>query len=306
MTSSAQSRAWFAAIAAMLLALFFWAIIPLFLEHFTHLLDPWTVNAARYFFTAAFWLPFVVHSLRRIAPAGRRAVWKAALVPAAAHTVCQIFYGFAPYYNNATMLNFGCRLSIPFTTLFGFWLLKSERPLARSPLFWTGLLCAVGGFLLMFEKGFGTDGTSPAGMALLLGFAVTWGVYVVFVRRNLSGIPPHLSYGLISLLAFPPLLALMLALGEWHALLALPWNQWLWLILSALIGLALSHMLFYRAILVMGPIASEGGMLLIPFQTALLAHFALGERLSATQWLAGGIMIAGCALLLRARFAARE
>ena len=184
--------------------------------------------------------------------------------------------------------------------------MKSERPLARSPLFWTGLLCAVGGFLLMFEKGFGTDGTSPAGMALLLGFAVTWGVYVVFVRRNLSGIPPHLSYGLISLLAFPPLLALMLALGEWHALLALPWNQWLWLILSALIGLALSHMLFYRAILVMGPIASEGGMLLIPFQTALLAHFALGERLSATQWLAGGIMIAGCALLLRARFAARE
>ena len=65
-------------------------------------------------------------------------------------------------------------------------------------------------------------------------------------------------------------------------------------------------MLFYRAILVMGPIASEGGMLLIPFQTALLAHFALGERLSATQWLAGGILIAGCALLLRARFAARE
>ena len=96
MTSSVQSRAWFAAIAAMLLALFFWAIIPLFLEHFTHLLDPWTVNAARYFFTAAFWLPFVVHSLRRIAPGGRRAVWKAALAPAAAHTVCQIFYGFAP------------------------------------------------------------------------------------------------------------------------------------------------------------------------------------------------------------------
>lgn len=306
MASSVQFRTWSAAIAAMLAALFFWAVIPLFLEHFTHLLDPWTVNAARYFVSAAFWLPFVARALRRMAPAERRAAWRAALAPAAAHTVCQIFFGFAPYHNNATMLNFGCRLSIPFTTLFGFWLLRSERPLARSPLFWTGLLAAVGGFLLMFEKGFGTDGTSPAGMGLLLGFALTWGIYVVLVRRNLSALPTHLSYGLISLMAFPPLLALMLGLGDGRALLHLPALQWGWLILSAIIGLALSHALFYRAILVMGPIASEGGMLLIPFQTALLAHVFLGERLSPAQWAAGTALILGCALLLRARFAARE
>ena len=299
-------RARLAALAAMLTALFFWAVIPLFLEHFTHLLDPWTVNGARYAFTAAFWLPFVLHALRRIPPPNRRALWKAALAPAAALTLCQIFFGFAPYFNNATLLNFGCRLSLPFTTLFGFWLLRSERPLARSPLFWTGLLCAVGGFLLMFENGFGTDATSPAGMALLLGFAVTWGLYVVLVRRNLSDLPAHLSYGLISLLAFPPLLALMFALGDPSPLLHLPPAQWGWLLLSALIGLALSHVLFYRSILVMGPIASEGGMLLIPFQPALLAHLFLGERLSPAQWAAGAILILGCALLIRARFALRS
>jgi drug/metabolite transporter (DMT)-like permease len=306
MASSVQTRAWLLAIPAMLTALFFWAVIPLFLEHFTHRLDPWTVNAARYFFSAAFWLPFALHTLRGMPAPARRAVWKAALVPAAAHTVCQIFFGFAPYYNNATMLNFGCRLSIPFTTLFGFWLLKSERPLLRAPLFWIGLLCAVGGFLLMFEKGFGTDGTSVPGMLLLLGFAVTWGLYVVFVRRNLFGYPPHLSYGLISLLACPPLLALMLWFGDWQALLRLPADQWLWLILSAIIGLALSHMLFYRAILTLGPIASEGGMLLIPFQTAILAHFFLGEHLSAAQWTAGVVMILGCALLIRAKITVRD
>jgi drug/metabolite transporter (DMT)-like permease len=305
MTPPLQLRAWFVAIAAMLTALFFWAVLPLFLEHFTHVLDPWTVNGMRYFFSAAFWLPFVIRSLRQRPPAERRALWKAALVPAAAHGVCQVFFGFAPYYNNATMLNFGCRLSIPFTTLFGFWLLKSERPLARSRGFWLGLACAIGGFLLMFENGFGSDSTSPIGMLLLLGFAVTWGLYVVFVRRNLSGIPPHLSYGIVSLLAFPPLLALMIGLGDWHALLRLPWDQWLWLALSAILGLALSHVLFYRAILTMGPIASEGSMLLIPFQTALLAHFFLDERLSLTQWGAGALLIAGCMLIIRARFTAR-
>lgn len=295
-------RAWLVAIAAMLTALFFWAVIPLFLEYFTHRLDPWTVNGARYFFTAAFWLPFVLHSLKKLPPAQRPALWRAALAPAAAHTLCQVFYGFAPYYNNATLLNFGCRLSIPFTTLFGFWLLKSERPLMRAPLFWLGLLCAVGGFLLLFEKGLGTDSTSPAGMALLFGFSILWGIYVVLVRRNLSDVPPHLSYGMISLLAFPPLLMMMFALGDWHPLLTLPLAQWGWLFLSALIGLALSHVLFYRAILIMGPIASEGGMLLIPFQTAILAHFFLGETLSPLQWAAGLLLILGCALLIRAKF----
>ena len=289
----------------MMMALFFWAVVPLLLEHFTHLMDPWTANGARYFFAAAFWLPFVVRTLSRMAPAARRAAWRSALVPAAAHCTAQVFFGIAPYYNNATMLNFGCRLSIPFATLFGFWLLKSERALARAPVFWAGLACALGGFLLMFQNGFGTDSTSVPGMLMLLGFAATWGIYVVFVRRNLSGYPVHLAYGIVSLLTCVPLVALMFGFGEWHVLLHLPPRQWLILIFSALIGLTLGHVFYYRAIRVMGPIASEGCMLLIPFQTAILAHFLMGDRLSPAQWSAGAILILGCTLLLRARFQVR-
>ena len=154
----------------------------------------------------------------------------------------------------------------------------------------------------MFENGFGTDSTSVTGMLMLLGFSATWGVYVVFVRRNLSVYPVHLAYGLVSLLTCVPLVALMFRFGHWHVLLHLPLLQWLWLILSALIGLTLGHVFYYRAIRVMGPIASEGCMLLIPFQTAILAHFLMGDHLSGTQWTAGGILILGCTLLLRARF----
>ena len=284
------TRAWITGIAAMLAALFFWSVVPLMLEHFTHLMDPWTANGARYFFAAAFWLPFVVRTLGRMLPAARRAAWRAALVPAAAHCTAQVFFGLAPYYNNATMLNFGCRLSIPFATIFGFWLLKSERALARAPAFWAGLLCAVGGFLLMFEKGFGTDSTSVPGMLMLLGFAVTWGVYVVFVRRNLSVYPVHLAYGIVSLLTCVPLLVLMFRFGDWSALFRLPLAQWAWLVLSSLLGLTLGHVFYYRAIRTIGPIASEGGMLLIPFQTAILAHFLMGDHLSAAQWASGGMV----------------
>ena len=305
MTSFAPSRSFSAAIASMLLALFFWAVVPLMLVHFTRWVDPWTANGTRYFFAASFWLPFVVRTLREMAPRDRRAVWRAALAPAAAHGAAQIFFGLAPYYNNATMLNFGCRLSIPFATLFGFWLLPGERPLMRSPLFWAGLACALGGFWLMFANGFGTDSTSATGMLLLAGFAATWGLYAVFVRRNLSVYPAHLAYGVVSLLTGAPLVALMFRFGDWRALLGLSISQWSWLVLSALLGLTLGHLFYYRAIRILGPIASEGSLLLIPFQTAVLAHFWLGDRLGPAQWAAGVVLVVGCTLLLRARFNVR-
>ncbi len=305
MTPVLSNRPFAAAVGAMLLALFFWAVVPLMLEHFTRWLDPWTANGARYFFAASFWLPFVTRTLRGLAPRERRAAWRAALAPAAAHCAAQVFFGLAPYYNNATMLNFGCRLSIPFATLFGFWLLPGERPLMRSSRFWAGLACALGGFFLMFGKGLGTESTSAAGMLLLVGFAATWGLYAVFVRRNLSIYPAHLAYGLVSLLTGVPLVALMFRFGEWGELLRLPALEWFWLILSALMGLTLGHLFYYRAIRTLGPIASEGSLLLIPFQTAVLAHFWLGDRLGPAQWAAGVVLVVGCTLLLRARFNVR-
>ena len=73
-----------------------------------------------------------------------------------------------------------------------------------------------------------------------------------------------------------------------------------------MIGLTLGHVFYYRAIRTMGPIASEGGMLLIPFQTAILARLFLGERISAPQWAAGAVLLLGCALLIRARFNVRD
>ena len=143
-------------------------------------------------------------------------------------------------------------------------------------------------------------------MLLLAGFAATWGLYAVFVRRNLSVYPAHLAYGVVSLLTGAPLVALMFRYGDWRALLGLGVGQWFWLILSALLGLTLGHLFYYRAIRILGPIASEGSLLLIPFQTAVLAHFWLGDRLSPMQWAAGVGLVLGCTLLLRARIRMRS
>ncbi len=128
----------------------------------------------------------------------------------------------------------------------------------------------------------------------------------MFVRRNLSVYPAHLAYGVVSLLTGAPLVALMLSLRRLARAAGPGGRPMVLVILSALLGLTLGHLFYYRAIRILGPIASEGSLLLIPFQTAVLAHFWLGDRLSPVQWAAGVVLVLGCTLLLRARIRMRS
>lgn len=296
---------WHTALLALVAALACWAVLPLLLEYLTADLDPWTVNGMRYVFSAAFWLPLVLRDAHRLPPSGpssRRALLLASLPVAAALVGSQLCYGATPYFTDATHMNFGCRLSIPFATLFGFWLLPSERPLAKTPLFWLGLLASAAGFLLLFGRTW-TPGTATApALLLMLGYSLFWGLYVVLVRRRLTPWRAHLSYGVVSLLVCAVMLVLMFVLGNPATLLHLPFRLWLILFFGAMLGLAWSHVLYYRALRVTGPIAGESGMLLLPFLTAHLAHLFLGETLLPGQWLSGLLLLLGCTLLLLSRY----
>ena len=291
------------ALVALGAAILFWSCVPLLLKYFTHRLDAWTVNGLRYLFAALFWLPYVVRHRREI-PVGSR-IWRDALPPAGIHLVGQVLFGLCPYFNDATVINFVSRAAFLFTTLTGFLLLREERALGRQPLFWAGVAATAGGLAAMYAGGIGTRSTSAFGMLLLLAMAAFWGFYSVLVRRFMKPYSIRLSFSVISLYAAPGLLALMFAVGDWRKALALGPGYWGLIWLSAILGIALGHTLFYRAIHTLGPVASEGSLLLIPFTTAVLAYFLLDERLGRLQWLGGVILVAGCFLLLRATLRAR-
>ena len=287
------------ALAALGTAILFWSSVPLLLKYFTHILDAWTVNGLRYTFAALFWLPFVLRH-RRDVPAGRN-IWKDAIPPAACHAVGQVLFGLTPYFNDATVINFVSRSSFLFVTLFGFMMLREERPLARDPFFWTGVAGTLAGLVAMYIGGLGTTSTSARGMMLLVVTASFWGLYSVLVRKFMSGYPVRLAFGVVSLYAAPCLLAIMFAVGNWQPILHM--EAWLWVLvwISAIAGIALGHVLFYRAIHALGPITSEGSLLLIPFATSVFAFFTLGERLGRLQWIGGLVLVFGCLFLILAK-----
>lgn len=286
------------ALASLGAVIVIWAAAPIVLKYFAGVLDAWTVNGLRYFFTALFWLPVVY---RQRALVRDPALWRAAALPAFCHLLGQAGWGLAPYYNDASVMNFVSRLGFLFTALAGFLLLRSERALVRRPMFWVGAVGSIAGLIAMFRGGTHTGGTSPLGMGILVWTSACWSLYAVNVRLRMARYPARLAFGVVSLMVVPGMLVLMFSLGDWRAAAELSRVQWLLLIGSAWLGIALGHVLYYQSVHALGPILSEGSLAVIPFLTALLAHLILGEHMILAQWIGGSLLVLATLFLLSAR-----
>ena len=275
--------------------------IPLFLKHFTAFLDAWTVNGLRYGMAALFWLPFVIR-LRRSSPRGRN-VWRDAVPPTIVNIVAQVGWALAPYHNDASVIGFVSRASFLFSMVVGFALLPQERAVVRRPLFWLGAAGIAVGLYCMYRSGVEQGSTSFLGMAIMLGTAVSWGFYGVLVRRHLEVYDVRLSFGVISLYTTAALWVAMFAFGEWPQALHLSPSLWGLLTTSAILGIALSHVLLYRSIHTLGPVVTEGGLCACPFLTALGAVIVLDETMGLAQWVGGSLLAFGCICLVVSRCA---
>lgn len=288
------------ALFALLGVIVFWSAAPIVLKYFTGVLDAWTVNGLRYLFTALFWLP-VVLGPRGAGTPQAAGVWRAAWLPALCHLLGQAGWGLAPYFNDACVMNFVSRVGFLFTAVVGFILLRSERSLARRPLFWVGTVGTLAGLLAMFHGGSSAGGTSPLGMGILIWTSLCWSIYAVNVRLRMANYPARLAFGVVSLMVVPGMLILMFSLGNWRAAAHLNLLQWALLAVSAWLGIALGHVLYYKAVHELGPVVSEGSLALVPFATALFAKLFLGEHMVTAQWTGGILLVASTLFLLAAR-----
>jgi len=294
------------AIASLAAAMVSFGVIPIFLIYFAQFLDAWTVNGVRYSVGALFWLPFLLFLEREAGPgqsaAPGRSVWRDAVVPSIINIVGQACFGLSAYYVSASTIGFVLRLSFLFTIFFGFLVLAEERRLARSATFWMGTAASLAGVLVMFAKNLRAgDAQSLEGMAIIVVTALTWGGYSVSVRRCLAPYSARQSFGVISIYTSLALVGLMFLRGEPGRLAEIGPGVWGYLMVSAMIGIAFGHVLYYRGIHRLGPVVSSGIMLVTPFVTHLTAAVVLGERLTKLEWLGGLLVVIGGGVLVAAR-----
>lgn len=288
------------AVLLALIAVLCWCTVPLFIKYFTHYFDKYTQNGLRYSVAAILWLPALVVMLR----SGRvdRRIWIAAIFPSIVNTIAQTTWAWSLYYVDPSIVAFSSQINAIWANVFAMYFFLDERRLLRHPFFWTGILASSAGFALMV-------GGLPdlwshrtlIGLIIITAGSVPWGMYPVSVRLKVTNYPPAGAFAVIALYTAIACDILMFALGEPGATLHVSWAVLGWIVLSAILGIGIAHVLYYAAINRVGVAVTAGILLLNPFCTAVLSVAMKVEHIRPIQWLGGVGLVAGTALLVTAK-----
>ncbi len=288
-----------AGLVTVVLTLVGWSSVPLFINHFSHLIDMWTSNGWRYVISVVLWAPLVVIAvLRHQFPRG---LWVAAIVPGIFNTLGQITFTAAHYYIDPGLLTFGLRTQIVFATIGAAAFFAAERRIICSPGYLFGLALVVIGSLgvLTLSHGFGQNATT-LGAILAISSGLLYACYAISVRRWLGGYHPILAFAVISQYSAVVIVPLMLVFGHDHGVDVFGFTtaQWMMLVASSLIGIALGHVFYFIAIRSLGVAVASGIIQLQPILVSIASKFLLNEQFSTSQWILGIVAFLGAVLIL--------
>jgi len=286
-------------VTLIIMTLIGWSSVPLFLKHFSHLIDVWTSNGWRYGFSALLWAPvLIVGASRGRLPKG---LWKAALVPAVFNSIGQTCFAWAHYKIDPGLLTFGLRLQIVFVGVGAYLLFAPERRLIRTRGYLIGATMVLGGTvgtMLLGESP--PQGLQAFGLFLAVSSGLFFAAYALSVRYYMQGVGSITAFSAISQYTAVAMVVLMLTLGEDHGATAasLPSGQFMLLLLSAIIGIALGHVFYYASIARLGVAVSSGVVQLQPILVTAASWALFDERLTVLQFVCGAIAISGAATML--------
>jgi len=278
--------------------LLFWTTGPIFVKLLSRYTDPWIQNFLRYIFAALFWLPFLLSSFSK-GTIDRR-IWILALLPAIANAASQTCWTIAFYHNiDPTFMSLIDKSSIFWIAFFSMIVFAEERVLLKSKRFWSAAVLSVIGVtgVLVLKKGV-TSPTTLIGVFLALLSAIIWGVHVIVVKINYKNIDSRNGFAVIAIYNVIIFAVLAVLFGDINSIGTLGWQPWLYIIVSAIVGIALCNVLYYVAIKRIGATIPSMTVLAAPFIIIIFSKPIFHESLNIFQWLCGLILLGGCALAI--------
>ena len=285
---------------ACLAALLCWSVGPIFIKYLTGHLDLWTQNLLRYLSACLFWLPFLIWSMhnKRL----DKNVWRRAILPASANIILQSFWAGAFYYLDPAFMNLIVKSSVIWIAGFSLIFFVEERGLIKSGRFWSGLILSMTGVagVLIFTEDFGSE-RKIIGVIIALAAAFFWGLYTVFIRIAFRNIDSRAGFGVISIYTVAGLTILAVLFGDIGQSAKMPAWPWACVVISGIISIALSHVLYYAAIRRIGATIPSLVLLATPFTVLAISHVVFKESLNGPQLVFGLILLAGAALAIWAQ-----
>lgn len=286
-------------VICLILTLASWSTVPLFLRHLSDHVDFWTNNGWRYGASAIFWLPAIAWAAwHRKLPAK---IWRDALIPTIANIGGQAAFTAAFHEMNPGLVTFGLRTQLIWVAIGAYLLVPSERSIIRSRRYLVGAGILIAGlFPILLGGDNSLGGFNVKGTALAILSALGYGMYGLSIRRWMGNYHPVIAFATICQLTALGLIALMLIYGRNHGAYVpqLPAGIIAELAISAFVGIAIGHILYYISIARIGIVITSGVLQLQPFLVSACSFFLFNEVFHWWQWLAGAIAIGGAYLML--------
>lgn len=304
-------------LAMLAFTLIGWSSVPLFVTHFSHVMNPWTQNGWRYLLGALVWAPVLAWGwMKATTPRG---LWKAAVMPAIFNALGQAAFTWSFYNVDMATAAFGLRTQIVFLAVGAYLLFPSERALLRTMGAWIGILLVVVGVvgtMLLRDKSMdavksiGSVDSPVLGMVAAVAAGLLFASYGLSVRRNMHGYHPVTAFAAISQITAGISLVLMLGLSRdaskspdfGAAIFSLSVGGLAMLFLSAIIGITLGHAAYFVSIARLGVSTTSGVLQLQPFCVAVAQFFVFGKVMTGGQWTAGTVAVVGALVLLYAQW----
>lgn len=278
-------------------AIFSWATGPLFVYYLSGYLDGWSQNFWRYTIAFLVWLPFLCFSLWKGQVESR--LWRWALLPAVFNIILQSFWAWGLYYIEPGFVALLARTSLFWVLLFSFLVFPEERSLAKSKTFWLGIGVSLAGIVLVIvnKEGF-TAGGNRLGIILILVAEIAWALYTISARKVFRQTDSRLAFSVLSLYTAIGLAVLAILFGRPSEVFHLPSRAIVYMIVSGIVCISLSHIFYYKAMKSIGTTITTVIMQCHPFIVIVLSMLVFSEKLNGYQWAGGGVVLAGSILAI--------
>ncbi|MFQ6036779.1 MAG: DMT family transporter [Sedimentisphaerales bacterium] len=289
-----------AATFACIAVLACWTVGPISIKYLSSYIDSWTQNLLRYSVGCLFWLPFLLFTTKRKQIDAK--LWRKALLPAAANVTMQSLWAAGFYYVGPAFMALLAKSSVIWIAGFSLIFFADERGLVRSKRFWLGLAFSVIGVVgvIYYKQDFAASGTI-IGIAIALACAFMWAVYTLSVRMAFRDTDSRSGFSVISIYTVAGLFVLGLIFGGLSQCVTMGTKRWAVVVISAVIAIALGHVLYYAAMRRIGATIPSLVILAQPFSVLAISNVIFGELLNSLQLLSGVVLLAGSALAIWAQ-----
>ncbi|HEY5635255.1 MAG TPA: DMT family transporter [Burkholderiales bacterium] len=155
-----------------------------------------------------------------------------------------------------------------------------------------GLALGMGGLALLLGEGIANLGAAPLGSLLVLAAAVGWALATVLQKRYPVDMPPGAYTAWIMLLGGVPILLCAMVFDDPAALLVISGAAWFGIAYNVLVAFAWAHWAWIRLVTELSVTAFSLSMLLTPMVGVASGMLFLGERPSATEFVAFALVMA--------------